>query len=177
MGALVIIFFLNDNIRLNLQDFAAVVIINLAVSLLVSLFFVPSLIDRLKMNVKGIDNDRGGKVTNSSAKRKLQILFSHFYEVAIRYLARFRWAVSILLIAGFAYGIYIFINKVYNGSYFTRNDEVVLYANANLPNGSTLDQMNTLIQRMEIFLSDFKEIKQVMMNGAKVTDYQYLFQG
>ena len=160
MGALVIIFFLNDNIRLNLQDFAAVVIINLAVSLLVSLFFVPSLIDRLKMNVKGIGNDRGGKVSNSSSKRKLQILFSHFYEVAVRYLARFRWAVSILLVVGFAYGLYIFINKVYNGSYFTRNDEVVLYANANLPNGSTLDQMNTLIQRMEVFLSDFKEIKQ-----------------
>lgn len=41
MGALVIIFFLDEKIRLNLQDFAAVVIINLAVSLFVALFFVP----------------------------------------------------------------------------------------------------------------------------------------
>ena len=39
MGALVIIFFLDEKIRLNLQDFAAVVIINLGVSLLVALFF------------------------------------------------------------------------------------------------------------------------------------------
>lgn len=31
----------------------------------------------------------------------------------------------------------LFIQKVYEGSYFTRNEEVVLYANANLPNGST----------------------------------------
>lgn len=38
IGALVIIFFLEDKIRLNLQDFAAVVIINLAISLLVALF-------------------------------------------------------------------------------------------------------------------------------------------
>lgn len=38
MGALVIIFFLDERIRLNLQDFAAVVMINLGVSLLVALF-------------------------------------------------------------------------------------------------------------------------------------------
>ena len=38
IGALVIIFFLDEKIRLNLQDFAAVVIINLGVSLLIALF-------------------------------------------------------------------------------------------------------------------------------------------
>lgn len=27
----------------------------------------------------------------------------------------------------------LFVQKVYEGSYFTRNEEVVLYANANLP--------------------------------------------
>ena len=47
MGALVIIFFLDERIRLNLQDFAAVVIINLAVSLMVALFFVPSMIEKI----------------------------------------------------------------------------------------------------------------------------------
>ena len=54
----------------------------------------------------------------------------------------------------------LFIQKVYEGSYFTRNEEVVLYANANLPNGSTLEQMNTLMKRMETYLSGFKEIRQ-----------------
>lgn len=54
----------------------------------------------------------------------------------------------------------LFVQKVYEGSYFTRNEEVVLYANANLPNGSTLEQMNALIKRMETYLSEFKEIKQ-----------------
>ena len=181
MGALVIIFFLNDNIRLNLQDFAAVVIINLAVSLLVSLFFVPALINRMKMinncqsSLLGAARaepsllelcrvvtrlERSSIVNRQSLIVNRQLKFSHFYEKSVRQLARFRWMVGILLIAGFAYGLYIFINKVYNGSYFTRNDEVVLYANANLPNGSTLEQMNTLIQRMEVFLSGFQEIKQ-----------------
>ena len=157
MGALVIIFFLNDNIRINLQDFAAVVIINLAVSLVVALFFVPSLIDRMKMDIKKSNH-------YTSFIIQYQLFFSRVYENIVRQLARFRWIVSILLIAGFAYGVYIFVNKVYNGSYFTRNDEVVLYANANLPNGSTLEQMNTLIQRMEVFLSGFSEIKQFQTN-------------
>ena len=31
---------------------------------------------------------------------------------------------------------------------------------ATLPNGSTLEQMNVLIKRMETYLSEFKEIKQ-----------------
>lgn len=38
IGALAIIFFMDERVRLNLQDFAAVVIINLAVSLFVALF-------------------------------------------------------------------------------------------------------------------------------------------
>lgn len=54
----------------------------------------------------------------------------------------------------------LFVQKVYEGSYFTRNEEVVLYANANLPNGSTLEQMNTLMKRMESYLTGFPEIRQ-----------------
>ena len=58
MGALVIIFFLDEKIRLNLQDFAAVVIINLAVSLMVALFFVPSMIEKIGL-VRRITGKKG----------------------------------------------------------------------------------------------------------------------
>ena len=47
VGALSIIFFLDDKLRLDLQDFAAVVIINLLVSLFVALFFVPAMIQKV----------------------------------------------------------------------------------------------------------------------------------
>ena len=44
----------------------------------------------------------------------------------------------------------LFVEKVYEGSYFNRDEgEVVLYVNANLPNGSTLEQMNALVKKME----------------------------
>lgn len=54
----------------------------------------------------------------------------------------------------------LFIQKVYEGSYFSRNEEVVSTAKLNYLNGSTLEQMNTQIKRMETYLSGFKEIKQ-----------------
>ena len=47
VGALSIVFFLDDKLRLDLQDFAAVVIINLLVSLFVALFFVPAMIQKI----------------------------------------------------------------------------------------------------------------------------------
>lgn len=215
MGALVIIFFLDERIRLNLQDFAAVVMINLGVSLLVALFFVPSLIDKIglkrrrKSSLTGVK--RKWKMGNTrflgwlrSKMRRGPVYFSHFYRWLIQRLCRWRVAVCLLLLLLLAFGLPVFllpekmdgdgkwaeiynktlgtptykekvkpivdkalggslrlfVQKVYEGSYFTRNEEVVLYANANLPNGSTLEQMNTLIKRMETYLSEFKEIKQ-----------------
>ena len=208
MGALVIIFFLDERIRLNLQDFAAVVMINLGVSLLVALFFVPSLIDKIglkrrrKSSLTGVK--RKWKMGNTrflgwlrSKMRRGPVYFSHFYRWLIQRLCRWRVAVCLLLLLAFGLPVFLlpekmdgdgkwaeiynktlgtptykekvkpivdkalggslrlFVQKVYEGSYFTRNEEVVLYAN-----GSTLEQMNTLIKRMETYLSEFKEIKQ-----------------
>jgi len=219
MGALVIIFFLDEKIRLNLQDFAAVVIINLAVSLFVALFFVPAMIDRIKLVKKSSGKTfRLGRwkkirlyrwmqsvkrwVRRHLRIRRLTVYFTHFYQLLIRFLLRWRVAVCILLLLGFGLPVFLlpeklegegewierynktlgsstykekvkpvvdktlggslrlFVQKVYEGSYFSRNEEVVLYANANLPNGSTLEQMNTLVKRVETYLSGFKEIKQ-----------------
>ena len=73
IGALVIIFFLDEKIRLNLQDFAAVVIINLAVSLFVALFFVPSMIDKIGLEKKKRSRKRVFYFWEFSAQ-------THFYE-------------------------------------------------------------------------------------------------
>ena len=220
MGALVIIFFLDEKIRLNLQDFAAVVIINLAVSLFVALFFVPAMIEKISLVKKSSKKTLRHKNRRmlfrpyqwlQNAKqwmrrhiriRRLTVYFTHFYQALIRFLLRWRVAVCIVLLLGFGLPVFLlpeklegggkweerynktlgsstykekvkpivdkalggslrlFVQKVYEGSYFSRNEEVVLYANANLPNGSTLEQMNTLVKRVETYLSGFKEIKQ-----------------
>ena len=49
----------------------------------------------------------------------------------------------------------LFVEKVYNGSYFTRDEETILSVSASLPNGATLSQMNNLMGRMEAYLSTF----------------------
>lgn len=209
IGALVIIFFLDEKIRLNLQDFAAVVIINLGVSLLVALFFVPSMIDKTGLKKTNASTGRirlWGRFRVSRwlrpKLRRFPVYFSRFYGWLIRILCRWRVAMCVLLLLAFGLPVFLlpekmkgedkwatiynetlgtstykekvkpvvdkalggtlrlFVQKVYEGSYFSRNEEVVLHANANLPNGSTLEQMNTLIKRMETYLSEFKEIKQ-----------------
>lgn len=54
----------------------------------------------------------------------------------------------------------LFVQNVYNGSYFGEQGETTLSVNASLPSHSTLAEMNNLIQRMESYLSQYAEIKQ-----------------
>ena len=199
IGALVIIFFLDEKIRLNLQDFAAVVIINLGISLLVALFFVPPMIEKTGL--------AGGKPRHVRMwVKRGAVYFTRFYRGMIILLSRYRAVAFILLVLGFGLPVFmlpekiedaetkgrwaewynrvfdnttyredikpivdktlggslrLFAEKVYDGSYFNRDEsEAVLYINATLPNGSTLEQMNALIKRMETYLSEFKEIRQ-----------------
>lgn len=229
IGALVIIFFLDEKIRLNLQDFAGVVIINLAVSLFVALFLVPALVNKLNLAKKrGNVPLRGRKLPScprrgarragwweflkrphlkllkhpTTFRKRGAVYFSHFYRGMIRILCR--WKVAVCLVFALLFGLPVFllpekiegeskgaqwynqtigttgykekvkpivdkalggslrlfVQKVYDGSYFSRNEETVLTINANLPNGSTLEQMNTLVKRMEVFLSQQNGIKQ-----------------
>lgn len=215
IGALVIIFFLDEKIRLNLQDFAAVVIINLAVSLSIALFFVPAMIEKLGLGRKNTSRLRLKKGIDRQLKR-LPVRFNRYYIRQIRFLSRWKKTACVLLVLAFGLPVFLlpekiemedkdkvytatdsllinkyneivsgekyketikpimdkalggtlrlFVQKVYEGSYFTRNDETVLSVSASLPNGTTLQQMNHLMGRMEAYLSTFKDIRQFQTN-------------
>lgn len=197
VGALAIIFFLDDKLRLDLQDFAAVVMINLLVSLLVALLFVPAMIQKIGW---------GGMKKKNKARfqvKRLGVWFSRLYLGLIGWFCRYRVTACLLLVLAFGLPVFLlpakmegegqfaayynkvfgsstykekvkpivdkvlggslrlFVDKVYTGSYFHRNEgETVLSIYASLPNGSTLEQMNTLVKKMESYLSEFKEIRQ-----------------
>lgn len=197
VGALAIIFFLDDKLRLDLQDFAAVVMINLLVSLLVALLFVPAMIQKIGW---------GGMKKKNKARfrvKRLGVWFSRVYLRLIGWFCRYRVMVCLLLVLAFGLPVFLlpekmegegqfaayynkvfgsstykekvkpitdkalggslrlFVDKVYSGSYFNREEgETVLSLYASLPNGSTLEQMNTLVKQMESYLSEFKEIRQ-----------------
>lgn len=111
IGALVIIFFLDEKIRLNLQDFAAVVIINLAVSLFVALFFVPSMIDKIGLEKKKRRKRRRFFLRPTFMKR-LTVYFTRFYQGLIYYLCRFRVIACLLLLLGFGLPVFMLPEKM-----------------------------------------------------------------
>lgn len=111
IGALVIIFFLDEKIRLNLQDFAAVVIINLAVSLFVALFFVPSMIDKIGLEKKK-RRKRKRFLLRPTFMKRLTVYFTRFYQGVIYYLCRFRVIACLLLLLGFGLPVFMLPEKM-----------------------------------------------------------------
>jgi multidrug efflux pump subunit AcrB len=223
IASLVIIFFLEERLRLNLLDFAKVIMVNLAVSLLVALFLVPALIDKLEMEktgkrVKGkgfrVEGKRlrirGFPYTFHLSPFSPLVSFNRFYAAFCRFTWRWRVPICIFIVLAFGLPVYLFPEKVqgenswaeaYNktlgstfykekikpvtdvclggsmrlfakkvqeGGYYNYSggdrEETMLYVTATLPNGSTLDQMNMLVQKMESFISEHNDIRLFITN-------------
>ncbi|MFY0715240.1 efflux RND transporter permease subunit [Seonamhaeicola sp. NFXS20] len=101
IGALMIIFFLKEAQRINLWDFAFVIGINIGVSLAVSLFFVPALLEKFK-----IENKR----VNFSRKRKRRVVkFTHTYARIMTFFKRksVKWAFVLLFVLGFGLPLHL----------------------------------------------------------------------
>ncbi|MDO5607256.1 MAG: efflux RND transporter permease subunit [Capnocytophaga sp.] len=197
IGALCMIFFLDERLRLNLQDFALVIVINLLVSLLVALFFVPAMVEKINFTKK-----RGKKKSKFALSKRFVVKSSRFYQKTILLLAKRKWIVYVLFALLFGIPVFLlpdkidkpskwadlynkifntetykekvkpitdkalggtlrlFVQNVYEQGYFGRDQETVLTITSSMPNGTTLPQMNALVQRMESYLSAFPEIKQ-----------------
>jgi multidrug efflux pump subunit AcrB len=98
IGALVVIFFLDEASKVTLSDFAAVVIINLSVSLAVALFFIPSLLEKIKLTPK---------FNSLIIKRKRRVVrFSKAYLKSINFIIRYRTAFIILAILIFGLPVF-----------------------------------------------------------------------
>ncbi|MDR2911259.1 MAG: efflux RND transporter permease subunit [Bacteroidales bacterium] len=125
IASLVIIFFMEERIRLNLQDFALVIIVNLSLSLFVALFLVPALIEKLRMDVRY--NKKGTRFQNTRFRRKyglfhkfrkpfmrrlsyamyLKILFRRFYSAFCCF--TWRWRVPVCIFIVLAFGLPVFM--------------------------------------------------------------------
>jgi len=226
IASLTIIFFMEERIRLNLQDFALVIIVNLSVSIAIALFLVPALIDKLRIGARYTKHGTRCKIHNLrfTVHRLpfivyLKILFRRFYPAFCRFTWRWRVPVCIFIVLAFGLPVFLlpdkmegegktvelynktlgstfykekmkpyidawmggtlrlFAQKVLDGSYFANREETSIYMTATLPNGSTIQQMNNLIQRMESYISQFKEVKQFRtnINNARQAGITILF--
>lgn len=99
VGALVVIYFLDEASRVTLTDFAAVIIINLMVSLVVALFFIPSLAQSLGFT-------RRRQVRHIRRKR-VAVRLTRFYERAVRSFIRFRPAYIIAAVLLFGLPLFL----------------------------------------------------------------------
>lgn len=99
MAALVMIFFLDEKLRLNLQDFAMVLLINLGVSLLVVLWLVPALMMTMRL---------GETVKHPKRKRlRRSVKVRRLYRKLVLWLnRRRRW---VLLVAVLLFGLPVFL--------------------------------------------------------------------
>jgi multidrug efflux pump subunit AcrB len=104
IASLVIIFFMDEKVLLNLQDFAKVIIINLAVSLFIALFLVPALIEKLNI-VKG-------KRKKRLSYKVFVYRFSSFYASFCRFAWRWRVLFCIFIILAFGFPVFLIPDKL-----------------------------------------------------------------
>ncbi len=108
VGALSMIFLLDEKIRLNLQDFAVILIINLMVSLCVATLFVPALIERIRLVKR---KRRRHRVLFFSPAR-LSIRFTHGYEKMIHLMNRRKWIAFVAVVLLFGLPVFLLPDRI-----------------------------------------------------------------
>lgn len=115
IGSLVIVFFMPDYVKGALNHFSAIIIINLSVALLVSLFFVPALIDR-----SGLDK----KMTEKKPRRLRKIVrWNRFYETYILFTQKRKWIYFTIFVLAFGLPLHLLPAKLGQQSLYYRIEE------------------------------------------------------
>jgi multidrug efflux pump subunit AcrB len=104
VGALSVIFFMGEATKIMLSDFAAVIIINLLVSLTVALLFIPALLDKVRMRIKFS--------TRLIRRKRRAVYVTNLYERYITFGQRFRWLFITILIMGFGIPVFLLPAKL-----------------------------------------------------------------
>ncbi|MEA5256557.1 efflux RND transporter permease subunit [Arcicella aquatica] len=105
IAGLMVIWFLPEETKIDLLDFAIVMIITLGISLLVALFFVPAMIERLNIRIES----KGITKTN---KLKRIAKLSKIYSVLVLFFLRFRKTAFVLMILAFGLPVFMLPNRL-----------------------------------------------------------------
>lgn len=208
VGALAIVWLLPEEQQANLVDFSLVIVINLTVSLLTALLFVPALLDTLPL--------RRGMTRSSFRRRRRVVRISHRYGRMIGWGRRRRWLFVAALVWGFGIPTFLlpdkiepqggeplsrgaeWYNRIATGRFMTEHRQTidrvlgsslrlfstatgrynnyreperkVLYVNAGMPEGCTVQQLDAVVRHMENYISRFDE---VAMFRTRISSYDY----
>jgi multidrug efflux pump subunit AcrB len=93
IGAMSVIFFLKEEQKINLIEFAQVIMVNLTVSLVIALFLIPALMEKVILKKQG---------SRQSFRRKRRGLrITRVYSRFIRFSKRYKWAYLFVFVLGF----------------------------------------------------------------------------
>ena len=106
IGALSIIYFLDEKYRVNLIDFALVIIINLSVSLFVALFLIPALLEKISLQ----------KTAQKKTGTSIQQWFYNFYRQLLKVLLRFKKIAIVCIILIFGIPFFMLPQKMENNT-------------------------------------------------------------
>jgi multidrug efflux pump subunit AcrB len=104
IGALSVIFFLKESQRANLVDFSMVIITNLSISIIIALFFIPALLEKLPLKRK--------RNRKSFRRERLLIKTNRFYSKTIIFSKRLKWVYFIVFILGFGLPVHWLPGKI-----------------------------------------------------------------
>ncbi len=150
IGSLAVIFLLPQEQQLVLRDFAAVIMVNLSVSLLIALLLIPALVDKFGVMERQVQSSFKGK--------RRVVRLNCLYGRYITFVRRWRWVLLVLLMAGFGFSFKFFQDNS-KGNFYRSLNRPNLYIRASLPQGCTIHQLNEIVLYMENYLSQFDEIE------------------
>lgn len=151
VGALLTALLLPESERANLSDFIRVIVINLALSLVVAYYFIPSLMEFLPVQV-------GSGIAKIIQKRRV-LRFNNLYFRYIGWGIRHRWLLVLLFLAGFSYPAYLFYHALDRADFYRTPVRPQLYIRAGMQEGSSIAQLNDVVKSMENYLAGFDEIE------------------
>lgn len=112
MVSLIVVWFLPENLRLNLWDFALIIVVNLSVSLVVSLFYIPALLNIMPVKT-------GSKIKKRNLKRVI-VRINNYYTAFIRFLLHYRTVAILVLVLAFGLPVFMLPNKIQSDGMWPR---------------------------------------------------------
>jgi multidrug efflux pump subunit AcrB len=188
IGALSVIYFLDDKYKVNLIDFALVIIINLSVSLCTALFLIPALMEKVRLLPRG-ESGTAGDGFYRMYGRMLPALLR--YKRSLIGLAILTFGLPFFLLptkferadtfwkraynAGPGSELYqeklrpyldkylggsfrLFKKYVFETAHYGTDEEVKLMVSASMEKGADVHQMNETFLELEAFLEQFPAI-------------------
>lgn len=154
IGSLIIVFWLPDYLRHDLRDFSVVVIVNLAVAIIVALFFAPALVERMRYNSRS-------RTVRRTWRTRTIVKFTILYRryVAVCQTRYGRGAVLLLTACIFCGSMKLFTESLDKNVFLPKQEEKRLNIRAEMPVGGSAKELNEKVKEVEAFLSLFKGIK------------------